>query len=658
MMQPYMLCVVGQPEYEVLDRHGAQHAAAHVDGRPRGQEMDPETDGDDARSPSWLLEAFICEKMASRHVSSSSETLFAEVDTSELCTCAGGLCRAGVHRSPPSGEYALFAMDSLPEIDDLLFEPDDLLLQDRDFGQKLQRLVRGQARQSAKRPRERSLQSSVDVLLVTQLLPQLDAFIATGAVFELGGLLWSFSIPYDLSRMEYQIGAALYRDGSNRAHLKRAGEKTQNAKNSRTHHHCTPWGLELKAASFPIRARQNAGKPKIPPRQPARQDGEGQGISSSRSGAQLNERRQLSRRRSPRKKERGAKRNETHGMAAAQGLLTFSFLGATLVAARAPRPTAAAAGLRALPPFIVSNGVCIRRRSPRRRRGGVERAAGTRAGAEEEVGRTMALLELGGGRRRTDDADRARGWEFGGGGGDGDGGVAGWVHDEAFLIWTGSIESLVCARAGIVGSSNIFTADHSAGWGGGSGRVGSARGTRLPRARQQRSALCYFLVELCGGLEAGGVARRRGAEESALSTPLARGPAASGWGRGREANDEHSVRSRLPPAANSYRGFIGAQPTNFTFCSLGGVATHRLAYHPSTPSGLRSIGACEIKTRLSPAGRPASRPRHNIAGIFTKGDRGEVCTTSPSLQGLQQADRDKVARGPQKVSQWPPQHRY
>ena len=26
MMRPYMLCVVGQPEDEVLDRHGAKHA--------------------------------------------------------------------------------------------------------------------------------------------------------------------------------------------------------------------------------------------------------------------------------------------------------------------------------------------------------------------------------------------------------------------------------------------------------------------------------------------------------------------------------------------------------------------------------------------------------------------------------------------------------
>lgn len=33
-------------------------------------------------------------------------------------------------------------VQSLPEIDDLLLEPDDLLLQDGDFGQKLQRLVR------------------------------------------------------------------------------------------------------------------------------------------------------------------------------------------------------------------------------------------------------------------------------------------------------------------------------------------------------------------------------------------------------------------------------------------------------------------------------------------------------------------------------------
>jgi hypothetical protein len=33
-------------------------------------------------------------------------------------------------------------VQSLPEIDDLLLQPDDLLLQDGDFGQKLQRLVR------------------------------------------------------------------------------------------------------------------------------------------------------------------------------------------------------------------------------------------------------------------------------------------------------------------------------------------------------------------------------------------------------------------------------------------------------------------------------------------------------------------------------------
>jgi hypothetical protein len=94
-------------------------------------------------------------------------------------------------------------VQSLPEIDDLLLEPDDLLLQDCDFGQKLQRLVRKssrllvrllltseigrktnkgtdlrrqerrEARQSPERPRERPLQSSVDVLLVPQLLPQL-----------------------------------------------------------------------------------------------------------------------------------------------------------------------------------------------------------------------------------------------------------------------------------------------------------------------------------------------------------------------------------------------------------------------------------------------------------------------------------------------------
>jgi hypothetical protein len=40
----------------------------------------PEADGDDPRTSSWLLEVLICEKMATRHVSSSSETLFAEVE--------------------------------------------------------------------------------------------------------------------------------------------------------------------------------------------------------------------------------------------------------------------------------------------------------------------------------------------------------------------------------------------------------------------------------------------------------------------------------------------------------------------------------------------------------------------------------------------------
>ena len=120
-------------------------------------------------------------------------------------------------------------------------------------GTDLRGQERGEARQSAQRPRERPLQSSVDVLLVPQLLRQLvhlqleienagcpqqkcngltvktpdrtreictsccsaiflslrdwflffmpcgvafaeDAFMATGAVFELGGLLCSFSI--------------------------------------------------------------------------------------------------------------------------------------------------------------------------------------------------------------------------------------------------------------------------------------------------------------------------------------------------------------------------------------------------------------------------------------------------------------------------------
>jgi hypothetical protein len=85
-------------------------------------------------------------------------------------------------------------------------------------------------------------------------------------------------------------------------------------------------------------------------------------------------------------------------------------------------------------------------------------------------------------------------------------------------------------------------------------------------------------------------------------------------------------------------------------------------HHPWTPSRSRSsIGACEAKTRLSPAGRP---PLHGQArghvllgapaalfvqplslppatappgGLYAKGSRGEVSTTSPtpspSLQG-------------------------
>ena len=35
-----MLCVVGQPEDEVLDRHGTQHAPTDVDGRLRGRNED------------------------------------------------------------------------------------------------------------------------------------------------------------------------------------------------------------------------------------------------------------------------------------------------------------------------------------------------------------------------------------------------------------------------------------------------------------------------------------------------------------------------------------------------------------------------------------------------------------------------------------------
>jgi len=44
--------------------------------------------------------------------------------------------------APRHGRDDGLLVQSLPEIDDLLLEPDDLLLQDRDFGQKLQRLGR------------------------------------------------------------------------------------------------------------------------------------------------------------------------------------------------------------------------------------------------------------------------------------------------------------------------------------------------------------------------------------------------------------------------------------------------------------------------------------------------------------------------------------
>jgi hypothetical protein len=117
----------------------------------------------------------------------------------------------------------------------------------------------------------------------------------------------------------------------------------------------SPYG-GLKAASFPIRgARRTPGNQKyLLGDRPERRRRE----YHHRSGAQLNERRKLSRRRSPRKVE-----GRWHGSSTAQGLLTFSFLGAALV------PPRAAAGLRAALPFIVSSGVCIRPGPSTRQRG-------------------------------------------------------------------------------------------------------------------------------------------------------------------------------------------------------------------------------------------------------------------------------------------------
>jgi len=138
------------------------------------------------------------------------------VDTSELCAWAGGLCRAGVHRSP-SGKKVLLAMDVMTaswyspcrklttcsssrmtsssrtatsarsssvwaesrrsgDQDENRLETAEgceLIEIASEQGSNLRRQVRGQARQSAQRPRERPLQSSVDVLLVAQLLLQL-----------------------------------------------------------------------------------------------------------------------------------------------------------------------------------------------------------------------------------------------------------------------------------------------------------------------------------------------------------------------------------------------------------------------------------------------------------------------------------------------------
>lgn len=124
----------------------------------------------------------------------------------------------GEVRALRHGDGDSLLVEPLPEADDLLLEPDDLLLQDRDLGEELQRLdlhnsakkqndqgdeirsvsqagaklqpwrwrrpaagagcylrrqVRWKARESAEWPREGALQSSVDVLLVPQPLPQL-----------------------------------------------------------------------------------------------------------------------------------------------------------------------------------------------------------------------------------------------------------------------------------------------------------------------------------------------------------------------------------------------------------------------------------------------------------------------------------------------------
>uniref|UniRef100_A0A0A9CPD6 Uncharacterized protein n=1 Tax=Arundo donax TaxID=35708 RepID=A0A0A9CPD6_ARUDO len=51
-------------------------------------------------------------------------------------------------------------VEALPEINDLLLQPDNLLLEDCNFGEKLQclrRKVRWEARQSTQRPGERPL---------------------------------------------------------------------------------------------------------------------------------------------------------------------------------------------------------------------------------------------------------------------------------------------------------------------------------------------------------------------------------------------------------------------------------------------------------------------------------------------------------------------
>jgi hypothetical protein len=119
----------------------------------------------------------------------------------------------------------------------------------------------------------------------------------------------------------------------------------------------------LKAASFPD-PRSTPGNQKY--HLGDRPERGRQGISSSLSGAQLNERRELSAFPSDAgaQEKREGDGGSLHGSGTTEGLLTFSFLVAALVVV-APRAAAAAAVLRALP-LIASNGVCIRPVPPQR----------------------------------------------------------------------------------------------------------------------------------------------------------------------------------------------------------------------------------------------------------------------------------------------------